>query len=248
MFKNAVIANVLPSIPVPNDERKQEQESRAKHSQVTCTSKLSPGIFPAVLQERCSCVFLFALMHTSPAPVMTLLLNRNNLGSKLCVCLYIWSLQKGRPIRFWHKCLSWKCIQSPSLQRNLNDIGNVLETLRINFKFQLRVIGRLPYRIALPPFWRGSIGYATMGTPYGVPIVTPYTTNNLPSVWSPLKYLNHWIKALRALVGRLSLDVALRKHAYSNIQKISPQKLKFFKWKILINFTFLLKTQVVGTR
>ena len=89
VFRNAVIANVLPSIPVPNDERKQEQESRAKHSQVTCTSKLSPGIFPAVLQERCSCVFLFAFMHISPAPVMTLLLNRNNLGSKLCVCLYI---------------------------------------------------------------------------------------------------------------------------------------------------------------
>ena len=39
-----VNANVLPWIPVHNDERQQEQGSKAKHSRVTCTSQRSPGI------------------------------------------------------------------------------------------------------------------------------------------------------------------------------------------------------------
>ena len=38
-----VIAKVLPWIPEPNDQRQQEQGSRAKHSRKTCTSERSPS-------------------------------------------------------------------------------------------------------------------------------------------------------------------------------------------------------------
>ena len=40
--KCKVITNVLAWIPVHNDERQQGQESRAKHSRVTCTIQRSP--------------------------------------------------------------------------------------------------------------------------------------------------------------------------------------------------------------
>ena len=39
-----------------------------------------------------------------------------------------------------------------------------------------------------------------------------------------------------------SADYSLRKHAYSNILKISPPKAERFQIKILIFFIFLLKT------
>ena len=40
--KCKLLACVLPWVPVPNDERQQEQVSKAKHSRVTCISKRSP--------------------------------------------------------------------------------------------------------------------------------------------------------------------------------------------------------------
>ena len=40
----------------------------------------------------------------------------------------------------------------------------------------------------------------------------------------------------------------LRKHAYSNILQILSPKMKILRWKILIIFMFLHKTQIVGTR
>ena len=39
----------------------------------------------------------------------------------------------------------------------------------------------------------------------------------------------------------------LRKHAYSNILKISPPKTESFKIKVQIFFMFLLKTWIVGS-
>ena len=42
--------------------------------------------------------------------------------------------------------------------------------------------------------------------------------------------------------AELSLSLALRKHAYSNILKISPPKTESFQIKVLISFIFLLKT------
>ena len=42
--------------------------------------------------------------------------------------------------------------------------------------------------------------------------------------------------------------LALRKHVYSNILKISPPKTESFQTKILIFFIFLLKTEIMGTR
>ena len=50
-FSSAVIVNVSPWIPVPNAERKYEQESRAKRSRVTCTSVRSPGRFSAIFDN-----------------------------------------------------------------------------------------------------------------------------------------------------------------------------------------------------
>ena len=47
----------------------------------------------------------------------------------------------------------------------------------------------------------------------------------------------------------LGLDFTLRKHYYSNIQKISPPKTENFQiQKLRYFFIFLLKTQIVGTR
>ena len=40
----------------------------------------------------------------------------------------------------------------------------------------------------------------------------------------------------------------LRKHAYSNILKISPPKTESFQIKILIFIKFMLKKYIVGTR
>ena len=40
----------------------------------------------------------------------------------------------------------------------------------------------------------------------------------------------------------MRMHITLRKHAYSNMLKISPQKTENFQTKILIFFTFLLKT------
>ena len=48
--------------------------------------------------------------------------------------------------------------------------------------------------------------------------------------------------------NRKTTMYALRKHVYSNILKISPPKTESFQLKILICFTFLLKTYIMGTR
>ena len=50
-------------------------------------------------------------------------------------------------------------------------------------------------------------------------------------------------------IGIIGLNCKpLRKHAYSNILKISPPKTESFQIKILIFFTFLLKTYIMDTR
>ena len=41
--KCKVVANVLPCISAPNDERQQEQVSMAKQLRVTCNTESNPG-------------------------------------------------------------------------------------------------------------------------------------------------------------------------------------------------------------
>ena len=43
-------------------------------------------------------------------------------------------------------------------------------------------------------------------------------------------------------------EAPLRKHAYSNVLKISPPKTESFRIEIPMFFLFLLKTLIVGTR
>ena len=71
-FRRTMIANVLPRIHLPNDERQQEQGSRVKHSRVSCTSERNPGSdFKSMVRNLAihwMFVFLFGSLRAKMRP------------------------------------------------------------------------------------------------------------------------------------------------------------------------------------
>ena len=82
--------------------------------------------------------------------------------------------------------------------------------------------------------WRGVLLYLS---------VSNANLRLLTFVKQTLCSVQNWIKVLHAeFILKWGLFVSLRKHAYSNILKISPPKTESFQIKNLTFFTFLLKT------